>query len=171
MLARLLPASLLLPLSCAFGDIKVDSFDVTATIQNGCMIGSNASSTAQFGTIDFGSRPNVSNQVDVASAVGSGSIVLTCTLSATVKIAIDKGLHSTGSQRYIRLTGGSSKLAYELYQKSDYSTVWGSETHALTIASFPETTQTYTVYARLFASGSTPPAGTYTDTVTVTLTY
>jgi len=47
----------------------------------------------------------------------------------------------------------------------------GTGTLAKTISNFPTTTQTYPVYARLFSATTLPEAGTYTDTVTVTLTY
>lgn len=171
MLARRLPALLLLPFSCAFGESKVDRFDVTATIQSGCVMASNSNTAAHLGTIDFGVMADLGSQVDVASTIGSGSIVLTCTPGATVNIGINNGLHSTGAQRYLKHEGGNTRLAYALFQKSDYSTVWGTQSQAMTIPSFPPTTQIYTVYARLFATGMKPPPGTYTDTVTVTLTY
>ena len=171
MLARLLPALLLLPITSAFGDTKVDTFDVTATILSGCVMGSGTSTTGHFGTIDFGEMTDLSSKVDVTSSLGTGSIILTCTPGATVSIALNNGMHSTGNQRYIQHQGGTRKLAYGLYQRADYNTAWGSASAAMTIASFPATTQIYTVYARLFATDIKPPPGTYTDTVTVTLTY
>lgn len=171
MLARLLPALLLLPLTCALGETKVDTFEVSATIARGCMLGSGTGSTAQLGQIDFGTMSSLSSQVDVSSAIGSGTIVVSCTPGISITLALGNGLHNTGNQRYLKHTGGTSRLAYGLYQSSDYSTHWGSETQARTIAAFPDSTQAYTVFARLYASGSTPPAGIYTDTVTVTLTY
>jgi spore coat protein U-like protein len=172
MLVRLLPVSLLLPFACAFGETLTDSVDITATIQNGCTIGTSGSTTsAQFGTIDFGTMSSLTSQVDAISTVGSGSIVVTCTPGIAITIGLNNGVNNTGSQRYIIHSGGTTKLAYELYRTASYNTIWGSGAQALSIASFPVTQQTYTVYARLFASGTQPPAGTYTDTITVTLTY
>jgi spore coat protein U-like protein len=171
MLVRLITAWLCLPFACALGETVTDTIDVTATIQNGCSIGSSGGTTASFGTIDFGTMSNLTSQISVISAVGSGSIIATCTPGTAITIALNTGTHNTGNQRYLSNTGGTVKLAYELYSNPGYSTIWGSGAQAVSVASFPSTTQTYTIYARLFASGTQPPAGTYTDTITVTLTY
>lgn len=148
-----------------------DSFQVSAVITSGCALGSSSDSSTDFGTLSFGTMSAISASVDVASSSGSGSIVVTCTPGTSMTIALDYGAHGgSSSQRYMANSNGAT-LAYQLYQDASYSTVWGDGTLAYSVSSFPTTTQTYTVYGRLFAVDGMPDAGSYSDTVTVTLTY
>jgi len=150
------------------------SFTVNANIVSGCAFGNSlATPITNLGTINFGSMSSITNNVDVTSASGTGSIVVTCTTGANVTIAIDYGVNGgTSTGRFMANTSNAAqKLRYQLYQDSGRSQVWGTGTLARTINNFPATTQTYPVYARLFAVTPLPSAGTYSDTVTVTLTY
>ncbi|MGS7196109.1 Csu type fimbrial protein [Pseudomonas aeruginosa] len=141
------------------------AFQVQAVVANGCAFGTAISDNAY----DLG---NLASPVNVASSSGAGSIVLTCTPGMTVSVALDYGINGGSSnQRYLKRVSGNETLAYQLYQDAAYSQVWGNGALARTIANFPASTQTYTVYARLFAVGSLPSAGNYRDTVTVTLSF
>jgi spore coat protein U-like protein len=173
MLLRYYFIMLLVFSSIAEADTTTSSFSVSATVENGCVFGdATGSSTTDFGTIDFGTMSSISSSVDVASSSGSGSIVVTCTPGVAASIALDYGVNGGDSAgRYLINSAGTQTLEYQLYQDSDRSTVWGTDSLAYSIESFPDATQTYTVYARLFAVSDMPAAGTYTDTVTVTLTY
>lgn len=167
---------MLLPLtlcSTARGATATTSFTVTATLTNGCAFGSSLSSpTTNLGTLNFGSFPSVPSNVDVVSTSGAGSVVVTCTPGTTVAIGMDYGINGGSvTQRYMANSGGTATLAYQLYQNAARTVVWGTGAQAMTINSFPATTQTYPVYGRLFSFTTSPTAGTYTDTVTVTLTY
>ncbi|KAF1069394.1 MAG: hypothetical protein GAK45_01110 [Pseudomonas citronellolis] len=166
---------LALPVGATRADVSPVSkaFQVSATVASGCAFGTTlSSSNYNLGNLNFGTLASLATPVSVASSAGSGSIVLTCTPGMTVSIALDYGTNgASASQRYLRQGSGSETLAYQLYRDAAYSQVWGTGALALSVPSFPAATQTYTVYARLLASSSLPSAGTYTDTVTVTLTY
>ncbi|MGK3124893.1 spore coat U domain-containing protein [Candidatus Pantoea formicae] len=167
---HLIALGLLLPSLSGLASSTTDSFQVTAAITNGCAFGSNSSASADFGTLDFGSMSAISSPVDVASSSGAGSIVVTCTPGTAITLALDYGENGgSASARY--LSNGSATLAYQLYQDAAHTKVWGSDSLAYSVSSFPESTQTYTVYGRLFATTGLPASGTYRDTVTVTLTY
>jgi len=148
-----------------------DTFKVSAVITSGCALGSSSTSgTTDLGTLSFGTMTLLSNNVDATSSTGAGSIVVTCTPGTAVTISLDYGVNGgSASKRY--LSNGSQLLAYQLYQDAAHSTVWGNGSLAYSISSFPQTTQTYPLYGRLFSSSTVPNAGTYTDTVTVTLAY
>ncbi|HFH3654322.1 TPA: spore coat U domain-containing protein [Pseudomonas aeruginosa] len=148
------------------------AFQVQAVVANGCAFGTAISDNAyDLGTLSFGTLGNLASPVNVASSSGAGSIVLTCTPGMTVSVALDYGVNGGSSQRYLKRVSGNETLAYQLYQDAAYSQVWGNGALARTIANFPASTQTYTVYARLFAVGNLPSAGNYRDTVTVTLSF
>jgi spore coat protein U-like protein len=62
-------------------------------------------------------------------------------------------------------------VTYSLYSDSGRATVWGNTVGTNTVAGTGNgASQSYTVYGRAPAQ-TTPAAGTYTDTVTVTVTY
>ncbi|MCG8708091.1 spore coat protein U domain-containing protein [Brenneria sp. 4F2] len=171
------PRNLLLPIALfsfpAMALTVSDTFTVSADIEKGCAFGSNINAgQSDMGTIDFGTQSASSVNTDVASTVGGGSVVVTCTPGITVSIALDYGLHGgSSSQRYLMSTSGSRLLPYQLYRDSARTLVWGTGELAMSIGAFPATTQTYTVYARYFGASPLPPAGEYTDSVTVSLTY
>lgn len=160
--------------SAAWADSISKSFTVSATIVNGCAFGNSlATPISNLGTINFGSMSSIPSNVDVVSASGTGSVVVTCTPGATVTISMDYGVNGgNATQRLMaNTTSATQTLGYQLYQNAARTQVWGTGALAQTISSFPLTTQIYPVYARLFAVTPLPTAGTYTDTVTVTLTY
>lgn len=164
----------LLLCSAADAGTAIQNFTVSATIVNGCAFGSSVTSPiTNLGTINFGSLASVPSNLDMVSTTGAGSVVVTCTPGATPTISMDYGTHGgSATQRYmVNTTAATQTLAYQLYQDSARSKVWGNGALAMTVSSFPATTQTYPVYARLFTVTTLPSAGTYTDTVTVTLTY
>lgn len=179
---RLLPPLLLWPLACG-ADTGVNdqtvqqAFRLSATIQAGCILGSGGSDVASYGTIDFGTLSTLPANVDVASASGAGSIVLQCTPGTTVTIALDNGLNASGSiasGRNLKNTASTETLGYQLYQDANRSTVWGNGSNGgstLSITAANSAARTLPVFARLFARTPTPSAGTYTDTVTVTVSY
>jgi len=148
-----------------------DTFTVSAVITSGCAFGtSSTSNTTDLGTLSFGTMAALSDNVDATSSTGSGSIVVTCTPGTAVTISLDYGVNGgSATERY--LSNGTQSLGYQLYQDASHSTVWGEDSLAYSISDFPQTTQTYLVYGRLFSSTTVPDAGTYTDTVTVTLAY
>lgn len=149
------------------------AFQVTAVVAQGCAFGTTDSdSSVDLGTIDFGDVTSLSPPPFMASSLGNGSIVLTCTPGMSVRISIGNGLNgSSTSERSLKSTSGNELLGYQLYTDSAFTQIWGSGSNGVAIGSFPMTTQTYTVYARLLPRAGLPPVGEYRDTVTVELVY
>ncbi|MQB53342.1 spore coat U domain-containing protein [Rahnella sp. RcJ3] len=171
----LLPMMLLLLILCssAHAATATTTFTVSATLTNGCVFGSSlASPISSLGTLNFGSLSDITSNVDIVSSTGAGSVVVTCTPGTSVSIAMDYGTHGgTATRRYMQNTTNTDLLGYQLFRDAARSLVWGNGALVMSIPSFPDTSQTYPVYARLYAVTPLPSAGTYTDTVTVTLTY
>ncbi len=106
-----------------------------------------------------------------SNSTASTTIAVTCTNGTPYAIGMNAGSGTGASVATRILTSGSNTLGYSLYQDSGYSTVWGN-----TIGTNTETgtgtglVQTITVYGSITALQAVP-AGSYTDSVTVTLTY
>lgn len=123
-----------LPLSPAQSDTGVNDltksqpFTVNATVVKGCVLGSGVSDVTTFGTLNFGQLSSLSNAVSVVSSSGAGSVLFRCNPGLSVTLALGVGNHVTGSiagGRKLQNAATSETLLYQLYQDSNYATLWG----------------------------------------------
>lgn len=108
---------------------------------------------------------------------GVGDVAVTCTALVVGLGSYTVGL-STGSGTYANRTliSGTKSLSYNLYSDPTRLIIWGDGTAGTQTMSdsylilLTPTTRHYTVYGRI-PPGQSKPAGTYNDTVSVTVTY
>lgn len=107
----------------------------------------------------------------------TATVTTTCTLGASGTITLGQGANadtgSTNAAPLRRLSDGAGTpnyISYNLYQDNAYSTVWGNTAGTGVSVTGSGVAAIKTVYARLPASQNVP-AGVFTDTVVVTLTY
>lgn len=74
------------------------------------------------------------------------------------------------SGRLLTRSGGTQTVGYNLYTSSAYTTAWGDGTGGSSTVAGTGLAQSTTVFGRVPAQ-TTPQAGTYTDTIIVTVTY
>ncbi|PFH12092.1 spore coat protein U-like protein [Collimonas sp. PA-H2] len=112
------------------------------------------------------------------NADSTGDVAVTCTATLVAGTGSYTIALSTGSGTYATRTlkSGVNILNYNIYTDSARSIVWGdgsgttqTESDSYLILLTP-TTRHYTPYGRI-PGAQNKPAGTYTDTVTVTITY
>lgn len=144
----------------ALANTSTASFTVTASVAPQCTL---TTSDINFGTVGALSNP----------VTASGTVTVRCTSSASYGISMDGGTSgSTDPTR--RWMGGitpQTGISYGLYQNSEYSLPWGNTLDLTRSGTGSGSNQTFTVFGRTNGSTITPPAGTYTDTVVVTVTY
>ena len=136
------------------------TFAVSAQIVATCTI--NSASTLNFG-----------NSIGVLSANvdQSSTIQVTCTNTTGYTIGLDAGTGSGATVAVRKLTSGGTTINYSLYTTNTFGTVWGNTIGTDTVAGTGTgSTQSYTVWGRI-PPQTTPAPGTYTDTITVTVTY
>jgi spore coat protein U-like protein len=135
------------------------SFQVTLTIQGTCAVTSAA-------TLAFGTQTAIASALNSTSAIG-----VTCTNGTPYTIGLNAGTGSGATVAARLLTSGSTTVPYSIYQDSGHTQVWGNTTGTNTEASTGTgALQTFTAYGQLPAVAS-PTVGSYTDTVSVTVTY
>ena len=95
-------------------------------------------------------------------------------------ISLGQSMYGTGnliSMRYLsNTTNGGAYMAYNIFTKSTYTTIWGNGTTGSlvtgTSALVPGTsTNNHTVYGKVPAGQNTLKAGSFSDALTMTLTY
>jgi spore coat protein U-like protein len=136
-----------------------NTMPVRIVIQNACNVTATAPTTLDFGT----QGPLVAN-VDQTS-----TITVLCTTSAPYNVGLDGGLTGTVAAR--KMMNGVVPVFYELFRDSSRTLNWGNTVGTDTLAGTGNgTSQALPVYGRV-PPQTTPAAGTYLDTVAVTVTY
>lgn len=109
----------------------------------------------------------------IQSAITStGSIGVQCTNTTPYNIGLNAGAGSGATVSARKLSSGAgATITYEIYRDSARTQIWGDTVGSNTAAGTGNgAVQTITVYGRVPVQ-NTPAAGSYTDTVTVTVTY
>ncbi|WP_410254138.1 Csu type fimbrial protein [Paracoccus aminovorans] len=162
MTAKIRPAlagfAFLLPLT-AHAQTATDNFDVRITIAEECQI-------ISAETLDFGNAGVLTSDVDATA-----TLQVACTNSTPYDIGLDEGTGSGATITTRQMTAAGATIGYQLFRDSGRTTNWGDTVGTDTLASTGTgSAQAFTVYGRVLAQ-TTPAPGTYTDTVTVTVTY
>ena len=155
-----LAGAFLLQSVCApFAATATSTFTVQVSITATCTI--NSASTLNFGTVGV-----LAGNTDQTS-----TIQVTCTNTTPYNIGLNAGTGTGATVAVRKMTSGANTVNYSLYSNSGRTTVWGNTIGTDTQAATGNgSAQSYTVYGRVPAQ-ATPAPGTYTDTITVTLTY
>ena len=120
--------------------------------------------------VNFG----IYDPLSVTANTATGTVSLSCTLGllSTWTVALGTGNSSNFAPRL--LVNGSQSLTYNLYTSAAYSTVWGDGSGGTGTMSGTQvvgtTNVSYTVYGRIPARQDMG-AGTYLDTIVVTVSY
>lgn len=152
------------------------AFTVNATVQAGCSLGGGSTDSTSFGTLNFGNLSSLVNATNAISGLNAGTIVIQCNGKPNVTLALNSGANMTGSissGRRLRNSQTGEYLLYQIYQNSSRTLIWGDGSNggAPQIVATNGTLQQVILYAQLFATSTQPTAGTYTDTLLVTVTY
>jgi spore coat protein U-like protein len=135
------------------------TFAVSMTIQSSCVLTSSSG-------IAFGTTGVLSANTDTTGTLG-----VQCTTTTPYTVALDAGAGTGASTATRKLTASGSTIDYALYRDSARTLTWGNVQGTDTVGGTGNgSTQTLTVYGRV-PSQATPAAGSYTDTVNVTITY
>ncbi len=143
----------------AFGATTTSTFQSQITIAASCTI---LSAT----TLDFGSQGVLTANVDQTN-----TIQVQCTNSTPYNIGLDAGTGAGATVTSRKMTSGGVTVNYFLYSNAGRTTNWGNTVGTDTVSSAGTgASQSFTVYGRV-PSQTTPAPATYTDTITVTVTY
>ena len=127
---------------------------VTAEIAASCVVNG--------GSLDFG--PYTATETEPTE--GQGTFSYQCTNGTNISLELGPGQNAQGESR--AMASGAARLLYELYRDPGHGQEWGMGDAALPVVNTPSTQQTVEVYG-LIAAGQASPAGSYSDTVLITL--
>lgn len=147
--------------SQSFAATATTTVAVSATVIDSCTVNAAPMSFGNYNVITGGT-------LDIV-----GTVTPHCTTGTLYAISLDAGVGSGATMQVRQLTGPvGATLMYSIYTDVNHTTVWGDGTGGTVMQSGTGNgaTQPITMYGRIPAEQN-PTVGTYSDTVTVTLTY
>lgn len=148
--------------------VMTQSFQVGATITPGCSVASG--SGGLFGTLNFGSHSGVENGIASNALIPDTSLALACTPGVALSMTIDGGKNYTSVRNMVR-TGSTEAVPYRLYTSGALTAnteIMVNQAVAVTYSN--SNNITLPIYGAAQLTGFSP-AGTYTDQLTVTLSW
>ena len=135
------------------------TFGVQLTITSSCTINGAT-------TLDFGSNGVLTSALDQSS-----TITVQCTNTTPYNVGLSSGAAPGATVTTRKMTNGAATINYSLYSNAGRTTNWGNTVGTDTVSATGDgASQAFTVYGRVPAQ-TTPAAGAYSDTITVTVTY
>ncbi|WP_296675258.1 spore coat U domain-containing protein [Novosphingobium sp.] len=134
---------------------------VSVNVVNSCTV---SATPMAFGTLTSVGGVNVDT---------TSNVDLICTIGASYDVSMDFGTHAAGSQRNLQnTTDATKKIPYGVYRDSARGLSWGNTSGTDTVVGSSATgLATLTAFGRIPSTATSVPAGSYTDTVTVTVNF
>lgn len=143
------------------------TINVSLTVENDCII------TAP--DLAFGAAPLAGTFNPVTRTIS-----IRCSAGAAYTVGLDNGTNASGSTRRMRCAATSDYLAYDIYRDTVSTDRWGSIGAERRSSAGADnnpglydgsTLQGFTYRAVIDPAQPTPPAGTYTDTIILDVTF
>jgi spore coat protein U-like protein len=134
-------------------------FTATATVINNCNITATNVAFSATGLL-------------TSALTATGSISAQCTNGDAFEIALNGGSSGSVAARAMQRSGGGGSVNYQLYLDAAHANPWGDGTSGTSMATGTGSgvTQALTVYGQVPAQ-TTPAPGSYTDTITATISF
>jgi spore coat protein U-like protein len=152
--------TMMLSSSPALSGTATSTFQSQITIQASCTI-------LSASTLDFGTQGVLTANIDQTS-----TIQVQCTDTTPFNIGLDAGTSAGATVTTRKMTsGGGATVSYLLYSDAGHTTNWGNTVSTDTVSSTGTgASQSFTIFGRV-PPQTTPAPASYTDTITVTVTY
>ncbi len=148
--------------------VTSQSFKVSATIVPGCAV--STGSGGLLGTLNFGTHTGVESAPVSTSFVPNGALSIACTPGVALSMSINGGQNYASVRRMTR-NGGNDVVGYRLYSSSSLAA--NSEigvNQAIPVTYTNSNNIALPLFGVALLTGFSP-AGTYSDQLTVTLSW
>ncbi len=150
-------------------------FSATATTNLAVTAQVDATCTVTTSALAFGNYDPISTHA-TSPLDGTGTVTVKCANGLSAVITLGQGSYpdsgSTDASPLRRLSDGSSSyLSYSLYQDGSRATTWGNTSGTGVSTTGTGSDDSHTVYGRIPGGQGSVDAGSYSDTVVVTVTF
>ncbi len=165
------PATLFLSVLPANAQSATGTIGVQLNITNACVV--NDATTLQTdmgraGDIHFADQPGTFSSVDGELVGALGALAVRCSPGATPALTIGAGANDQAGVR--RMVSGGNAVPYRLYTNAARNDEIGIG-RSLALGAASSAAIVVPIYARATNSGGILPAGSYADTVQITLSW
>lgn len=126
----------------------------------------NASCIVNNATLNFGSYDTSL----VTDTTGTENIVVTCVTGTAYTVGLGNGSFFSNPNRRMKHSSLNTYLNYQLYKDAGMTQLWGNANPDWLLGTGTGSSQSYVVYGKINALQNVA-AGTYSDNVTITLTF
>jgi spore coat protein U-like protein len=151
------------------GSIGLSSASYAGSDTENLSVSSSVGEACNITTSELSFDPYTGTELD-----GTGAVSHNCTHSLSADITLGVGLNQNGGTAAApvrRMKHGSTDyLNYLLFSDTNRSTIWGNDGSSDKTITGAGTSESVTIFGRITA-GQTVPAGAYSDTVAVTITF
>lgn len=158
----MLSAPLIAILSLGFASTSAVAASTTAPIAISATVVNSCNIQISSGGVSFG------NYTATAASAGTATITLQCTNGDTYTVGLNGG--TSGSVTARTMMNGTTALNYVLTTDSAHQNNWGNTTGSWVTGTGSGNAQSLTVFGQV-AAGQYVTAGSYTDSITATVTY
>lgn len=145
----------MLSVALSHADSISNTFKVSITVKESCDIRTLTATDIDFGTVTQAAQ----------NAYNSGQLNVACTSGTSYAIALQS------SRKMVNIADPTVQVPYTLFQDSNYSKVWGSDSGTGLSQIGTGETQMIKIWGKVDAQDTAVPAGQYLDTVTAIVTY
>lgn len=145
----------------AFAQTAGANMGASAEVTTNCAV---SSTPIEFGNV---------NVTTGAAVLGTGGISVVCTNGTDWSASADAGTGAAATLAIRQMSDGAATLNYVLYTEPTRTTIWGDgvSTTATIDGTGSGVAQNSVIYGRVSAAQTGVIAGSYADTVAVTVTY
>lgn len=144
----------------AFAGTSSTTLPVSAIVLDNCTV---VALPLAFGTLTDVGEENVDS---------SATLTLACTPNADYDISMDNGLNASSGVRRMKSATANEFLPYEIYTSNARTQRWGNTSGTDTVSgSAPLGVASVTAFGRIPAGVAAVSAGSFSDTVTVTINF
>ena len=149
----------------------VGTIDLELNVTNACAVNGASSVQSDIGSagkITFADQPGTFASVDGQFVGSLGNLSILCSPGSTPVLTVGAGNHDSSGSHY--LNSGTSNVAYRLFTdaaRTDEITIG----RQIALGTATSAAIAIPIYARATHTGSVLPAGKYTDTVQIVLTF
>lgn len=164
----LLLSLILLPEAALAVTVTQQTFTVGATITPGCSVTSGVGGV--LGSLDFGTHTAVESGQISTSFVPNAAMSLACTPGVALTMSINGGLYYS-TVRNMQLNGGTQRVPYRIYRSSSLAANTEIGVNQSVSVTYSDANN---IALSIFGAAQLSPfgtAGTYSDQLTVTLTW
>lgn len=155
-----LAVALVLAAPAALAATATDPMTNTINLQNACTVAAN--------DLNFGNQTTLAANIDATTTV-----VVNCTMAGAYNVRFNAGTGTGATFASRRMSFGTNIVNYSLYADTARTQVLGDNSTGTTQLTGVGTgaNQTFNVFGRVFSGQGAKPPGTYSDTVTATITF